>query len=77
MLDIQRMENITYLMEVIMENKVVLKGETYMEITDLLAEKVREAKPEDKERAKRIYLNWSDFLYSLKADGSLFGLVSQ
>lgn len=60
-----------------MENKVVLKGETYMEITDLLAEKVREAKPEDKERAKRIYLNWNDFLYSLKSDGSLFGLVSQ
>ena len=46
-----------------MENKVVLKGETYMEITDLLAEKVREAKPEDKERAKRIYLNWNDFLH--------------
>ena len=60
-----------------MENKVVLKGETYMEITDLLAEKVREAKPEDKERAKRIYLNWNDFLHSLKSDGSLFGLVSQ
>lgn len=60
-----------------MENKVILKGETYMEITDLLAEKVREAKPEEKERAERIYLNWSDFLYSLKSDGSMFGLITR
>lgn len=60
-----------------MENKVVLMGETYTKITDLLAGNVRDAEPEEKERAERIYLNWSDFLYSLKSNGSMFGLIAR
>lgn len=59
-----------------MNNKVVLYGETHTEITDMLADKVRVANEQDKEKAKRVYLNWIAFVNSLKAEG-LCGLVAE
>lgn len=59
-----------------MEKKIVLYGETHSEITDILAEKVRNTSGEEQEKAKRIYLNWIEFVTELKPEGA-FGLVAR
>ena len=53
----------------------VLHGETHMEITEMLANNVKNASEEQKEKVRRIYMNWIDFIGTLKSDG-LFGLSS-
>lgn len=58
------------------ENKTVLYGETHSEITNILAEKVRNTSGEEQEKAKRIYLNWIEFVTELKPEGA-FGLVAR
>jgi hypothetical protein len=51
-----------------MEDKVVLYNETSAEIECLLVEKITHAETEEeKERLKRIYLNWIDFKNQLVA----------
>lgn len=57
-------------------NKTVLYGETHSEITNILAEKVRNTSGEEQEKAKRIYLNWIEFVTELKPEGA-FGLVAR
>ena len=56
-----------------MKKKVVLYGETQSAITDTLAEKVRDAKSEELDSAKRIFLNWIEFIATLDSEGA-FGL---
>ena len=58
------------------DNKTVLYGETHSEITNILAEKVRNTSGEEQEKAKRIYLNWIEFVTELKPEGA-FGLVAR
>ena len=58
------------------ENKTVLYGETHSEITNILAEKIRNTSGEEQEKAKRIYLNWIEFVTELKPEGA-FGLVAR
>ena len=50
-------------------DKVILYGETFTEITDLLANNVKTANEQDKEKAKRIYLNWVKFSKLLQTEG--------
>lgn len=52
-----------------MKDKVILYGETHTEITDLLANNVRIANEQNKAKAQRIYLNWIEFINSLKSVG--------
>lgn len=59
-----------------MNDKVVLYGETHTKITDILADNVRVANEQDKEMARRIYLNWIEFINSLKSEG-MCGLVAE
>ena len=57
-----------------MNNKIVLYGETHMEITNMLAERVKQTNGDEHKRAERIYLNWISFLTELKSCGH-FGLT--
>ena len=51
-----------------MEDKVVLYNETSTEIESLLVEKITHAETEEeKEKLKRVYLNWIDFKNQLVA----------
>lgn len=56
-----------------MNNEIILYGETHIEITNMLAEKVKQTSGDEHKRAERIYLNWINFLTELKSCGC-FGL---
>ena len=63
-----------------MEKNCILYGETQATITELLISAMDEARANNDsfsgEVFKRCYMNWAEFLLSLKSDGSLFGLTA-